>query len=58
MDCDHGLERQELRELERNFKSFIQNHLDERAPEDYDLVWQWQKFLFDKNQRANRSRRT
>jgi hypothetical protein len=51
-DSDHGLESQELNELERNFKSFIQSHLSDKEPEDYDLVWQWEKFLFDKSQRA------
>jgi hypothetical protein len=46
------LERQELNELEQNFKSFIQSHLSDKEPEDYDFVWQWEKFLFDKSQRT------
>jgi hypothetical protein len=50
VECE--LHKQELSELERNFKSFIQSHLDEEDTEDYDLVWQWEKFLFDKAQRA------
>jgi hypothetical protein len=50
------LESQELSELERNFKSYIQSHLSEKEPEDYDLVWQWEKFLFVKSQRARASR--
>jgi len=54
--CDErGLESQELSELERNFKSFIQSHLSDEEPEDYDLVWQWEKFLFDKSQRVQAS---
>jgi len=49
------LESQELNELDRMFRSFIQSHLSGKEPEDYDLVWQWQKFLFDKTQRAQTS---
>jgi hypothetical protein len=50
------LESQELDELDRNFRSFIQSHLSGREPEDYDIVWQWEKFLFDKGQRTQASR--
>jgi len=46
------LEKQELRELKRNFRSFIQPHLKDGDSEDYDLVFQWQKFLFEKSQRV------
>jgi len=49
------LERQELNELDRNFRSFIRSHLSDEDPEDYDLVWQWEKFLFDKSQQAQAS---
>jgi hypothetical protein len=52
------LEKQELSELEKNFKSFIQPHLDDKDSEDYDLVWQFQKFLFDKSQRGEASQST
>jgi hypothetical protein len=45
------LEKQELSELERDFKSRILPHLSDKDPEDYDLVWRWQKYLFDKGQR-------
>jgi len=48
----------ELDELERNFKSNILPHLSDKDPKDYDLVWQWQKFVFDKNQRGRAPRRT
>jgi hypothetical protein len=54
-DKDYGLERQELDELDRDFKSFIQPHLSDKDPEDYDIVWQWQKFLFEKSQRTQQS---
>jgi len=50
------LERQELDELDRTFKSFIQSHLSDKEEEDRDLVWQWEKFLFEKSQRARASR--
>ena len=52
---DRDLESQELSELERNFKSFIQSHLSDEEPEDYDFVWQWEKFLFDKSRRVQGS---
>ena len=42
------MEKQELGKLERNFRSFIQPHLSEKDSESYDLVWQMQKYLFDK----------
>jgi hypothetical protein len=48
--ADRELEKQELSELERNFKSHIQKHLDDNDSEAYDLVWEWEKFLFDKGQ--------
>ena len=51
------MESQELSELEKNFKSFIRPHLSDKEPEDYDLVWQWQKFIFDKKRRAKASAR-
>ena len=44
------MEKQELSELERNFKSFIQPHLSEKDSEAYDLVWQMEKYIFDKGQ--------
>jgi cupin superfamily acireductone dioxygenase involved in methionine salvage len=46
--------RQELDRLEENFRTFIQPHLHGDR-EDYDLVWGWQKFVFDKNQRIRES---
>ncbi|HXY56432.1 MAG TPA: hypothetical protein VEH01_02350 [Nitrososphaerales archaeon] len=48
----------EIDELEETFKSFIHSNLDEAEPEDYDLVWQMEKYLFDKNQRLHASQRT
>ena len=42
--------RQELDRLEENFRTFIQPHLHGER-EDYDLVWGWEKFLFDKKER-------
>ena len=56
--ADHGLATQEIDELEESFKSFIHSNLDEAEPEDYDLVWQMEKYLFDKNQRLQTSQRT
>jgi len=58
VDCvdDIVMERQELDELDRNFKSFIQSHLSDKESEDRDLVWQWEKFLFDKGRRGRQSR--
>jgi len=55
-DSDQSVERQELDELDRNFKSFIQPHLSDKESEDRDLVWEWEKFLFDKGKRARPSR--
>jgi len=52
------LESQELSELDKNFRLFIRSHLSEKEPEDYDLVWQWEKFLFDKGKGDHQSRRT
>lgn len=45
------LDTYELDELRRSFKSFIQPHLVSQDSEDYELVWQWEKFIFDKSQR-------
>ena len=56
--ADHGLATREIDELEETFKSFIHSNLDEAEPEDYDLVWQMEKYLFDKNQRLHASQRT
>jgi hypothetical protein len=54
---DKGLQKQELKELEKSFRSFIQPHLNDKDSEDFDLVWQWQKFLYDKGQRVQESQR-
>ena len=54
-ESDDILEREELDELDKDFKSFIQPHLSDKDPEDYDIVWQWQKFLFEKSQRTQPS---
>ena len=50
------MERQELNELDRKFRSFIRSRLSDKDLEDYDLVWQWEKFIFDKSQQAQASR--
>ena len=43
-------DREELERLQHDFKSYIQPHL-KGEPEDYDLIWGWQKFIDDKEDR-------
>jgi hypothetical protein len=43
--------RKELNRLEENFRSYIQPYLKGEDLEDYDLIWGWQKFVYDKGQR-------
>jgi len=52
------LKRQELSQLEENFRSYIQPFLDGEDTEDYDLIWGWQKFVYDKSQRIQASKRS
>jgi len=49
--------REELDRLDENFRSFIQPHLQGER-EDYDLVWGWQKFIFDKGERIRESEKS
>jgi hypothetical protein len=44
------LHREELNRLQENFESYIQPHLLGH-PEDYDLIWGWQKFIYDRGER-------
>jgi len=46
--------REELDRLEENFHDFIQPHLHGEG-EDYDMIWKWQKFIFDKGERIRES---
>jgi hypothetical protein len=41
----------------RTFRTFIQPHLSGEDPEDYDLIWGWEKFVYDKSQRVQASER-
>jgi hypothetical protein len=52
-----GLEKQELTELDEKFRNIILPHLDGKDPEDYDLLFEWQKFIYDKGQRVRTSDR-
>lgn len=51
------MKRQELSQLEENFRSYIQPFLEGEDTEDYDLIWGWQKFVYDKSQRIQASKR-
>jgi hypothetical protein len=44
------LDKEELDRLQQSFESYIQPHLNGQ-PEDYDLIWGWQKFIYDKGER-------
>jgi len=48
------MQKQELGKLEKNFRSLIQSHLNDNDSEAYDLVWQWEKYLFDKGQQERK----
>jgi len=55
--ADRCLEKQELAELDEKFRNFILSHLDGKDSEDYDLMFEWQKFMYDKSQRVGTSSR-
>lgn len=46
------MEKQELAELDEKFRNLILPHLDGKDSEDYDLMFEWQKFIYDKSQRV------
>ena len=49
-----GTSKDELNQLQRAFNSHILPHL-KGASEDYDLVWGWQKFVYEKEERIKGS---
>ena len=46
-----GMKREELDQLQRDFDTHILPHLKGDESEDYDLVWGWQKFVCEKEER-------
>jgi hypothetical protein len=42
------MDRKNLNLLNENFASFIAPLLNENDPEDYHIIWEFQKFLHDK----------
>jgi hypothetical protein len=49
------LEKQDLTKLDEKFRTFILPNLDGKDSADYDLVFEWQKFIYDKGQRVRSS---
>jgi hypothetical protein len=43
-----GMDRKSLSLLNENFKSFIMPLLDENNPEEYHLIWEFQKLFHSK----------
>jgi hypothetical protein len=43
-----GMDRKSLSLLNENFKAFIMPLLDENDPEDYHLIWEFQKLFHSK----------
>ncbi len=50
------MESEELDELRKNFRSYILPYLDGDDRADYDLVWLWEKFLYEKGRRLGPSK--
>jgi hypothetical protein len=49
------LKKREFNRLQKNFRSYIQPFLSGEDLEDYDLIWGWEKFLYDKSQKILKS---
>lgn len=47
------MSRDELNRLQRDFSSHILPHLKGESREDYDLVFAWQKFVCEKEERID-----
>lgn len=50
-----GLEKQELAELDKKFRNVILPRLEGEDQADYDLLYEWQKFMYDKGRRDQAS---
>jgi len=46
------MQKRDLAELDEKFRSFIVPHLDGKDSEDFDLMYEWQRFIYNKSQRA------
>lgn len=49
------LERSEVDQLRKNFRSYIQPYLSGEHREDYDLIWGWEKFMNEKSEREQKA---
>ena len=50
-----GMSKEELDRMKNDFSSHILPHLKGEDSEDYDLVWGWQRFVYEKEERIRAS---
>ena len=46
--CQVSLDRRKLSQLDGNFRAFVTPLLDENDPEDYQFMWEYQKYFHTK----------